>query len=105
MSANAKKMRLDLRARLNSGIEAELLNVEKIREFVFREIPDLDYWSPWTPDQIRAVARIMIDYERDPRWLCPHDCGRVVPRFGEQCQLCLVSHGKLGPVDWDSLGC
>jgi hypothetical protein len=102
MSGNrARARRQKLRAKLRSDSP---FTEEALRAFVAREIPSLNGAGPWTKAQALAIANIYADHEKDPRWYCPHDCGRTVARFGEQCQKCREYHKELAPVDWDSVG-
>ena len=100
MSRQAKERRQRrrelARGSMNPSV-TDLAYVEELRSFVATEIPSLHSAAPWTPEQFHSIDEIYRKHLRDPRWFCPHDCGRVVARFGEQCAEC-VQRGQLGPL-------
>ena len=105
MSKQSKRERRRLRKVVaKTGDLSEFLQLETLRAFVAEEIPSLDSQAPWTREQLKAVASIYLHHQQDPTWRCPHECGRAVARFGEQCPSCRAHQGELGPVDWESIG-
>jgi hypothetical protein len=99
---SAKKVRKQQRQ--EERLPENLVSVETLREWTAREIPSLLEPDPWTPEMQRILSDLYRSQHRGEKWLCPHECGHTVERFGQQCAKCLTHQEELGPVDWDSVG-